>query len=47
MTTNGSLLSDDKVSELKNQVWTQLPLSLDTLDKDKISVINGTKKIST
>ena len=44
MTTNGSLLSDDKVSELKKSGLDSITLSLDTLDKDKISVINGTKK---
>ena len=35
MTTNGSLLSDDKIRELKKSGLDSITLSLDTLDKDK------------
>ena len=44
MTTNGSLLTDDKLSILKSSGLDSLTLSLDTLNSDKIIKINGTKK---
>ncbi len=45
MTTNGSLLTDKKLNELKASGLDSLTLSLDTLHSDKIAQINGTKKI--
>ena len=44
MTTNGSLLTDEKLSILKSSDLDSLTLSLDTLNSDKIIKINGTKK---
>lgn len=44
MTTNGSLLTDKKLNELKASGLDSITLSLDTLDSDKITKINGTKK---
>ena len=44
MTTNGSLLTDEKLSILKSSGLDSLTLSLDTLNSDKIIKINGTKK---
>tara|TARA_B100000900_G_C20524284_1_gene693514 strand:- start:338 stop:1252 length:915 start_codon:yes stop_codon:yes gene_type:complete len=44
MTTNGSLLTDDKLLDLKKSGLDSLTLSLDTLTPDKINQINGTKK---
>ena len=44
MTTNGSLLTDKKLNELKASGLDSLTLSLDTLHSDKIVKINGTKK---
>jgi len=44
MTTNGSLLSDKKLSELKSSGLDSLTLSVDTLNTDKIAKINGAKK---
>ena len=45
MTTNGSLLTDKKLNELKASGLDSLTLSLDTLHSDKTVQINGTKKI--
>jgi cyclic pyranopterin phosphate synthase len=44
MTTNGSLLTDEKLSLLKSSGLDSVTLSLDTLNSDKIIKINGTKK---
>ena len=44
MTTNGSLLTDEKLNILKSSGLDSLTLSLDTLNSDKIIKINGTKK---
>ena len=44
MTTNGSLLTDEKLNILKSSGLDSLTLSLDTLNSDKIVKINGTKK---
>ena len=44
MTTNGSLLTDKKLNELKASGLDSLTLSLDTLHSDKTAQINGTKK---
>ena len=44
MTTNGSLLTDKKLNELKASGLDSLTLSLDTLRSDKTAQINGTKK---
>ncbi len=44
ITTNGSLLTEDKISLLKESGLDSITLSLDTLDENKISSINGTKK---
>ena len=45
MTTNGSLLTDKKLNELKASGLDSLTLSLDTLHSDKTAQINGTKKL--
>ena len=44
MTTNGSLLTEEKLSILKSSGLDSLTLSLDTLNSDNIIKINGTKK---
>jgi len=44
MTTNGSLLTDTKLKQLKSSGLDSITLSLDTLDSKKITKINGTKK---
>jgi cyclic pyranopterin phosphate synthase len=44
MTTNGSLLTDTKLKQLKSSGLDSITLSLDTLDPKKITKINGTKK---
>jgi len=44
MTTNGSLLTDNKLKQLKSSGLDSITLSLDTLDSKKITKINGTKK---
>ena len=44
MTTNGSLLTDSKLKQLKSSGLDSITLSLDTLDSKKITKINGTKK---
>ena len=44
MTTNGSLLTDKKLNELKASGLDSVTLSLDTLHYDKTAQINGTKK---
>lgn len=44
VTTNGSLLSEDKLKLLKKSGLDSITLSLDTLDSNKIARINGTKK---
>ena len=44
MTTNGSLLTDEKLHILKKAGLDSLTLSLDTLKPEKIKHINGTKK---
>ena len=44
MTTNGSLLTDKKLNELKASGLDSVTLSLDTLHFDKTVQINGTKK---
>ena len=44
MTTNGSLLSDEKLYSLKAAGLDSLTLSLDTLKPEKINHINGAKK---
>ena len=44
ITTNGSLLTENKISLLKESGLDSITLSLDTLDENKISSINGTKK---
>mgnify|MGYP003298006075 FL=1 len=44
MTTNGSLLTDKKLNELKASGLDSVTLSLDTLHFDKTAQINGTKK---
>ena len=44
MTTNGSLLTDSKLKQLKSSGLDSITLSLDTLDPKKITKINGTKK---
>ena len=44
MTTNGSLLTDSKLKQLKSSGLDCITLSLDTLDPKKITKINGTKK---
>jgi len=44
MTTNGSLLTDTKLKQLKASGLDSITLSLDTLDPKKITKINGTKK---
>ena len=44
MTTNGSLLTDNKLKLLKSSGLDSITLSLDTLDLKKITKINGTKK---
>ena len=44
MTTNGSLLNDEKLYNLKKSGLDSLTLSLDTLRPDKIKKINGAKK---
>ena len=44
MTTNGSLLTDKKLNELKASGLDSVTLSLDTLRYDKTAQINGTKK---
>lgn len=44
ITTNGSLLTDEKLNILKSSGLDSLTLSLDTLNSDKIIKINGTKK---
>tara|TARA_Y100000389_G_scaffold143411_1_gene141658 strand:- start:5830 stop:6855 length:1026 start_codon:yes stop_codon:yes gene_type:complete len=44
MTTNGSLLTDEKLSNLKSSGLDSITLSLDTLDINKINKINGAKK---
>ena len=44
ITTNGSLLSEKKLILLKKSGLDSITLSLDTLDTNKLTVINGTKK---
>ena len=44
MTTNGSLLTNSKLKQLKSSGLDSITLSLDTLDSKKITKINGTKK---
>ena len=44
MTTNGSLLTDEKLHILKKAGLDSLTLSLDTLKSEKIKQINGAKK---
>ena len=44
ITTNGSLLTANKIVLLKNSGLDSITLSLDTLDEKKISYINGAKK---
>lgn len=44
MTTNGSLLTDSKLKQLKSSGLDSITLSLDTLDPKKTTKINGTKK---
>ncbi len=45
MTTNGSLLSEEKLNLLKTSGLDSITLSMDTLNQTKIAQINGTKKI--
>ena len=44
MTTNGSLLTDSKLEQLKSSGLDSITLSLDTLDSGNITKLNGTKK---
>ena len=44
MTTNGSLLTEEKLNSLKKAGLDSLTLSLDTLKPEKINHINGAKK---